>query len=76
MSDKRSPGDTAPPRPLIIGLSASTLEKLRLWGTGPAYYKAGPKIVIYEQPDLDASLHSRRQTSTSQNEKRAETVVA
>jgi hypothetical protein len=48
-----------------IGLSASTLEKLRLHGGGPAYYKSGPKIVLYETADLDAWLHARRRTSTS-----------
>ena len=27
-----------------LGLSPSTLEKLRLYGGGPVYYKSGPKI--------------------------------
>lgn len=48
-----------------IGLSASTLEKLRLYGGGPTYYKSGAKIVLYETSDLDAWLYARRRTSTS-----------
>ena len=48
-----------------VGLRPSTLEKLRLSGCGPAYYKAGPKIVLYETTDLDVWLHARRRTSTS-----------
>lgn len=48
-----------------VGLAASTLEKLRLTGGGPAYYKSGPKIVVYEMKDLDAWLYARRRTSTS-----------
>jgi hypothetical protein len=48
-----------------VGLAASTLEKFRLTGEGPVYYKSGPKIVLYETPDLDAWLHARRRTSTS-----------
>jgi hypothetical protein len=48
-----------------VGLSASTLEKLRLTGGGPIYEKAGPKIVVYRLQDLDAWLGARRRTSTS-----------
>jgi predicted DNA-binding transcriptional regulator AlpA len=48
-----------------VGLSASTLEKLRLTGNGPVYQKAGPKIVVYRVEDLDAWLNSHRRTSTS-----------
>jgi predicted DNA-binding transcriptional regulator AlpA len=48
-----------------VGLSASTLEKFRLTGNGPAYQKAGPKIVVYRVEDLDAWLSARRRTSTS-----------
>ena len=51
-----------------LGLSESTLEKYRLYGGGPAYYKAGPKIVVYEESDLDTWLHSRRHNSTSETE--------
>ena len=48
-----------------VGLSTSTLEKFRLTGNGPAYQKAGPKIVVYRVEDLDAWLSARRRTSTS-----------
>jgi predicted DNA-binding transcriptional regulator AlpA len=48
-----------------VGLSSSTLEKLRLTGNGPAYQKAGPKIVVYRVEDLDAWLSARRRISTS-----------
>ena len=48
-----------------VGLSASTLEKLRLTGNGPAFQKAGPKIVVYFPEDLDAWLNSQRRKSTS-----------
>jgi predicted DNA-binding transcriptional regulator AlpA len=48
-----------------VGLSPSTLQKLRLTGNGPAYHKAGPKIVVYSVEDLDAWLRGRRHTSTS-----------
>ena len=49
-----------------VGLSASTLEKLRLTGDGPVFQKAGPKIVIYRPEDLDAWLDSHRRRSTSE----------
>jgi hypothetical protein len=41
------------------------LKKFRLTGNGPAYQKAGPKIVVYRVEDLDAWLKARRYTSTS-----------
>ena len=49
-----------------LGLSASTLAKMRLRGDGPAYSKAGPKIVVYAIADLDAYLAARRRHSTSE----------
>jgi hypothetical protein len=48
-----------------VGLSASTLEKLRLTGNGPVYQKAGSKIVIYRVEDLDTWLNTQRRNSTS-----------
>jgi hypothetical protein len=48
-----------------VGLSASTLEKFRLNGSGPVYQKAGPKIVVYRPEDLDGWLSARRRRSTS-----------
>jgi predicted DNA-binding transcriptional regulator AlpA len=46
------------------GLSASTLNKLRLTGGGPEYIKVG-KSVVYDPADLDAWLSSKRRRSTS-----------
>ena len=48
-----------------VGLSTSTLEKLRLRGDGPVYRKAGRKIVVYRLEDLDAWLNSQCRRSTS-----------
>jgi hypothetical protein len=36
-----------------------------LTGNGPPYLKAGPKIVVYRQEDLDAWLEANRRRSTS-----------
>lgn len=55
----------APQAASYIGLSASTLAKMRLRGDGPMYSKAGPRIVIYDRADLDAWLLSQRRRSTS-----------
>lgn len=49
----------------IVGLSRSTLEKLRLRGDGPIYEKAGRKIVLYRLEDLEAWMSQGRRTSTS-----------
>ena len=49
-----------------LGLSESTLAKMRLRGDGPTYSKAGVRVVVYAMADLDAFLDARRRTSTSQ----------
>ena len=49
-----------------IGLSASTLAKMRMRGDGPTYSKAGARIVIYDKMDLDAWLMNKRRRSTSE----------
>lgn len=46
------------------GVGLSTLEKLRVFGGGPAYYKLG-KSVVYDPDDLDSWMASNRRTSTS-----------
>jgi predicted DNA-binding transcriptional regulator AlpA len=56
----------APDAATYIGLSTSTLAKMRLRGDGPAYAKAGPRIVVYDLRDLDDWLSSRRRFSTSE----------
>lgn len=56
----------APAAAAYIGLSASTLAKMRLRGDGPAYAKAGPRIVVYDLRDLDEWIRSKRRHSTSE----------
>ena len=55
----------APAAAAYIGLSTSTLAKMRLRGDGPAYSKAGARVVVYDIADLDAWLAGRRRHSTS-----------
>lgn len=46
------------------GLGASTFEKLRVTGGGPAYIKLGRRVV-YHRNDLEAWLEGKRRQSTS-----------
>lgn len=55
----------APAAAKYVGLSPSTLAKLRMRGDGPVYSKAGARIVVYDLSDLDAWINSRRRQSTS-----------
>ena len=48
----------------FVGLSESTLAKLRLNGNGPAYCKLGRRVV-YRLADLDEWLQSRVARDTS-----------
>jgi predicted DNA-binding transcriptional regulator AlpA len=48
----------------LVGLSASTLAKLRLNGNGPAYCKLGRRVV-YRPADLEQWLQSRTTRDTS-----------
>lgn len=50
-----------------VGLSVSTLSKMRLRGDGPTYCKNGPRAVAYRIADLDAWLTANRRQSTSQS---------
>ncbi len=47
-----------------IGLSTSTLAKLRVYGGGPAYSRLG-RAIVYAPDDLAAWVAARRRTSTS-----------
>lgn len=47
-----------------LGLSVSTLNKLRVFGGGPVFLKLGRRVA-YDVADLDAWLTSRRRSSTS-----------
>lgn len=53
----------------FVGLSESTLAKLRLNGNGPTYCKLGRRVV-YRPEDLDAWLSSRATTDTTDAEAR------
>ena len=55
----------APVAAEFIGLSVSTLAKLRCVGGGPQYYKLGRKIV-YDIEDLEAWLELRHRSNTSE----------
>lgn len=47
-----------------IGLSVSTLNKLRVFGGGPVFLKLGRRVA-YDVVDLDAWLATKRRRSTS-----------
>lgn len=47
------------------GLSESTLNKLRVFGGGPTYIKAGRRVV-YDRTDLDTWLVANKRTNTSE----------
>lgn len=47
-----------------LGLSTSTLAKLRLSGNGPVFCKLGRRVV-YRHADLDMYLEASRRSSTS-----------
>lgn len=49
----------------FLGLSSSTLAKLRLRGDGPAYCKLGRRVV-YRRSDLEDWLNRHRRRSTSE----------
>jgi predicted DNA-binding transcriptional regulator AlpA len=46
-----------------VGLSKSSLDKLRMGEDGPTFFKIG-RAVVYSTDDLDAWLAARRRTST------------
>lgn len=48
-----------------LGLSVSTLAKMRLSGDGPAYAKLGRRVV-YRPEDIDSWVASKRYRSTSE----------
>ena len=47
-----------------LGISASTLEKYRVFGGGPRYHKLG-RVVVYLVSDLDAFAQAQPRASTS-----------
>ena len=50
-----------------LGLSESTLNKLRLTGGGPIFLKLGRRV-LYDFKDLEDWLGRHRRTSTSDRE--------
>ncbi|MGE0047085.1 MAG: helix-turn-helix transcriptional regulator [Hyphomonadaceae bacterium] len=48
-----------------LGLSKSTLDKMRCDGRGPRFVKITSKIVGYDPADLDAYAEGRKRQSTS-----------
>ncbi len=62
---KHTPKLRPPAAAEYLGLSASTLAKMRLRGDGPIYAKAGPRVVVYDLADLESWLAARKHTSTS-----------
>jgi hypothetical protein len=47
-----------------LGISASTLSKLRVFGGGPKFHKLGRRV-IYDTRDLDGWFDARQRLSTS-----------
>jgi hypothetical protein len=59
-----------PPAAEYLGIAASTLEKMRVSGTGPEFELVG-KAVVYSIPALEEYLAQRRARSTSETGKPA-----
>jgi predicted DNA-binding transcriptional regulator AlpA len=49
-----------------MGLAESTLAKMRLTGSGPAFLRVGSRRVMYALEDINAWLSERKCTSTSE----------
>lgn len=54
-----------------VGLSASTLEKMRLVDAGPRFLRLGGRAVGYDIRDLDAWLDEQRDTGRTDNDSTA-----
>jgi len=50
----------------LIGLSKSSLDKMRLTGRGPVYLRIGARVV-YRRRDIDTWLDQYAQSSTAEN---------
>lgn len=51
-----------------LGIAPATLAKMRMRGDGPTYSRAGKRLIIYRQADLDHWLESQQYRSTSEYE--------
>lgn len=47
-----------------LGLSKSTLDKMRCAGKGPRFIKSTDRAVRYDPTDLDSWIAARRRTKT------------
>ena len=56
---------TTPQAAAFVGLGASSLEKLRVIGGGPAFLKIGRRVV-YDALDLEQWLAKHKRSSTSE----------
>lgn len=52
---------------LRLGLSKSTLDKMRCLGRGPRFIRATDRAIRYDPADLEAFASDRRRQSTSQD---------
>jgi predicted DNA-binding transcriptional regulator AlpA len=52
---------------LRLGLSKSTLDKMRCSGRGPRFIRATDRAIRYDPLDLDAFAAERRRRSTSED---------
>jgi predicted DNA-binding transcriptional regulator AlpA len=55
----------APEAASYVGLSESTLAKMRMRGDGPCYSKVGRRLVLYDMERLDDWLAKSLRQSTS-----------
>lgn len=54
-----------------LGLSKSSLEKMRLYGVGPVFVRLAGRSIRYRPADLDAWVNASLKGSTSEYEARA-----
>ncbi len=48
-----------------LGVSASWLSKLRMYGEGPPFFKLGARCVVYDLNQVDAWVERHRATIAS-----------
>ena len=71
MSEDESRRLRTPEAAEYLGLSPSTLCKMRLRGDGPRYVKLGIRAVAYDLPDLNDYKAKGRRRSTSDSDEAA-----
>lgn len=52
----------------ITGLTKGQLSQMRYLGTGPTYYKPGPKTILYPEDELLAWMESMRHDPSNNKE--------